>query len=564
MKNQYKDQLSSISPSEAFKRNLKDMMAKEFANQATTIIHEETGCKFNWTKYSRYIACAACIAMIVATIGVTSAINGGFRSLKSYDAAENESTDISLFMNGTDSGETESVVEDSAEDPSPRVEDEPAEEVDDDIDITAEEEASETEEYEYEVEEDAAVESAEDDISWDTPMSSIAASKSAYAPENYDGEYYAEDYVYVAGGSGSTEALSVWDSEDTDVSYNDVCNDILSDLGQVGLIKFDIKEIVASDMANSITGSDSFADENTLYKVELVYDYLTNESADGEIYVSCRGNEIVQEKGFPMFEVGDTVLAVVEPGESYCRMIEQLVYEVHRVSSIDIGYHLVYGNVDPGYTDMGLLDMERSVVTSTSNNPAEYTNKVAVKELTRYLRRNLKKREIGFADMTTAEEITGNVVVDTPIVDDPIQEGSLSMKLDDVKFTVGGMSVTVGMDGAELADMDYFSENSILDSGMSVAAIGKNMILFDGAKAYTGKVVMVEVNESGSPLPMKLNGFTVGADWAAAVSALGISISPEDDQICDIEVVSGNDILYRITITVEKGTVKSILLNGMI
>ncbi len=562
MNNQYKNQLGSLTLSQDFKASLKEKMAAEVSSHATTVIHEET--KINWNKYSRYIACAACLVMVVATVSVMGVINSGMKSAEASDAAT-ENFMASPEANGADDGiiygieieeDEDAVIDEVAENEIPA--EQPAESSND---IAAPAAETEEAEEEVEVEEEAAV--AEEDS-----IATNEMTKSGYAPENYDGDYFAEDYVYVNEGSGSIEALSIWESADTDISYNSVCEDILKDYEGVAFVKFDITEILDGDTADSITDDENFSAENTLYRAALTYDYLINDSADGEIYVAMVGNTLVQEKGMPIFEEGDTVLACLAPENGYYKMVDQLIYEVHRVNSIDIAYHLLYGNVDPGYTDMGILDMERSIITSTSNNPAEYTNKAAVKELSRYIKRNFKKREIGMLDMTgTVEELPVEVPEGNDnevIVDDPIQEGGLSIPAENVSITISNKSLTIGMDASELTSISLYAVKNTLENGNAAISIDSNLIHLDSPTHFTGKVVAIEINKSGGILPFKLNNISVGANWSNVISALGIDIPSEANQICDIDVIQDGMPVYRITFTVVNGSVTKIFINGVI
>lgn len=565
MNNQYKNQLSSVTLSDDFKASLKERMAAEVASHATTVIREDSA-KINWNKYSRYIACAACLVMVIATVSVMGVFNSGMKADKSNEAAQ-DSFMASPEANGADNGMlydipveeyNDTVAEEATED-SVEV-DKPVESNENSAVPTVESEEAETEEE---------VEADEDDVHWEEPLTNEFV-KSGYAPENYDGDYFAEDYVYINEGSGNVEALSIWESADTDISYNSVCENILKDYESVAFVKFDVLEVMSSDAADSITEDEDFSAVNSLYRASLTYDYLTNDSADGEIFVSMVGNSLVQEKGMPMFEEGDTVLACLAPENGYYKMVDQLIYEVQRVNSIDIAYHLLYENVDPGYTDMGILDMERSVVTSTSNNPAEYTNKAAVKELSRYIKRNFKKREIGMLDMTgTVEELpvevpeTDNDIGET-IVDDPIQEGGLSIPAENILITVSNKPIGIGTDASELTSISVYAQRKTLENGNAALAIGSNMIHMDNPVHYSGKIIAVEINENGGMLPFKLNNISVGTSWPQVISSLGIDISPEANQICDVDVIQEGMPIYRITFTVENGIVAKIFINGLI
>lgn len=561
MKNQYKIEVDQISLSESFKQSLKDKMAAEYAAEAANTLNSKK--TFNFNKYSKYIATAACLVLIAATVSVVSALNGGFAVEKSADSlfmAEDsapESSDMGIpeNANGLTYGlEDDADVEAEEEMDEAIVVEEPVDDVavDDPMPTTEEAEAAVTEaevETEEEVVEDAVLTDEEEVL------------KSAFAPENYDGEYFAEDYILSTSAANSENISTVENVVEVlgnkEITYSELCSDIKK-LDEVGFAKFRIVEVLSAEDANAVAASDSFADKNTMYRAELIYDYLNNTSVEGELYVTAYGNEAVQQEGLPTFAEGDVILAGIDNGDEYTELLEEMVYMVYRVNGVDIAYHLVYENMDPGDTNMGILDMETEMVTTTENNPAKFTHKAAVKELTRYVRRNFEKREFTFADLS---KVNLNETENEEATEEVVSSGEVSVNASAIKLMIGIKSINPAGSGSQIRDFANNATATETGEDSCTVKFGQNAVTFEGTSPYVGNIRSIEINSIGSGNMMFTinSSIGIGSSWQHVVSSLGLEIEPAENAVASIAVMSGEWVSYTMTVTVENGVITQIL-----
>lgn len=549
MVNRYKEELSKVVLSTEQKQKLMDAMVSEYQKEAG---HSVIKTKSIWSRYSKYIACAACLAVVVAAVGITSAANMGFGAKTNDFAMLDSSLDqAESYYDDFEEYEEESAV-DAPEDFVVE-----SDEEDDDIVVESPVENDElTASNSFDANEQES-KSAENDGFEDTSV----ATGSQYAPENYDGEYFAEDYVFVPTANTTIEVQNLISVDGSQITYNELCNALPDLYETVGFVKFEITDILSDDEANAISGDESFSEEYTMYKAELIYDYLTYESASGEMYISAYGNSTVQTEGTPMFAVGDTILALVDPSGDYVKIIEEMVYQVHRVNGVDIAYHVLYEGIDPGDTNMGILEMEMDVYTTTINNAAHYTSKSAVKELTRYVRRNFTKRGIPVADMTNYVLPSGSNATDTDIPEtegsDITEIGEYGLSADSIVFKIKNVEMQPLGDQSDWSQFKTYSYKTTLSDGSTVLKFGNNIVTYEG-EAYNGNVTKIEINESSLLCPFTVNGVTAGDLWTDAVSAIGADITPQYEEEVTFDVVSGDEVIYQITFDVKKGSVNSI------
>ncbi|MBQ8395729.1 MAG: hypothetical protein IJX54_01875 [Oscillospiraceae bacterium] len=566
MKNQYKIEVDQISLSESFKQSLKEKMAAEYAAEAANTL--KTKKSFNFSKYSKYIATAACLVLIAATVSVVSALNGGFAVEKSADSlfraedlapesnnmgADTESIDSDGLTYGLEEDD-DAPVEDTVESEDEAiVVEEPVEDivVEDALPSVEESESAVTEAENEEVVEEAVLTEEEEVL------------KSAFAPENYDGEYFAEDYILSTSAANNENISTVENIVDVlgnkEITYSELCSEI-DDMDEVGFAKFRIVEVLSEEDANAVAENDSFADENTMYRAELIYDYLNNTSVDGELYVTAYGNSSIQQEGFPAFAEGDVILAGIDNSDGYSSLLEEMVYMVYRVNGVDIAYHLVYENMDPGDTNMGILDMETEMVTTTENNPAKFTHKAAVKELTRYVRRNFEKREFTFADLV-------NVIVneseneETTLPEETVVSGEVSVNVSAIKLMIGSKSINPAGSGSQIRDFANYVTATETGEDSCTVKFGQNAVTFEGTSPYVGNIRSIEINSIGSGNMMFTinSSIGIGSSWQHVVSSLGLEIEPAENAVVDVAVMSGDWVSYTMTVTVENGVVTQIL-----
>lgn len=589
---QYKSDVRTLVLSDSFKQGLKEKMAKEYALVAT-----ETTAK-PWMKYSKYIATAACLVLIVATIGVVSLMGDNFRLEKSADnVQEANMSDDALYSAGDAGTDTDTTEYDDM----PVTEEEVIEE-----DVVAEEEEDAVIEEE-EVEEAAPV--VEEAPAEEAPAENATGEseedyKSSYAPEDYDGEYYAEDYIVANDISPDYTALNVATSmkllsdysenddfsplpteeeapettvtiEDEepvadltfgyeDISYGEFSLNTLRYLDTVNFVKFTVEDVYSADDAVALTSDDSFETEKTLYKINLTYDYLNGTELDSDLYLAYPGTTENQLAGRPVLAEGEKYLTCLTFDNGYAEMLFELSYAVHRINGLDIAYHLVGGNgIDPGYTNMGMLDVEREVVTTTLNNPAVYTHKAAVKELTRYIKRKWGREDYTFTDFGNTSSSGDNAETEESL---PIIPGELVSELD---LTLTSGEVSVSLNGAEFDPKgngsEFYNELNRLSNGSGSSSENSYLsfiggrISFSSSSTFGGNITEISMSE-GTTLPIKVNGVGIGDSMDALVEAF--SIRHNVDGILTLRILTANadGVAYDVAISVVDNIITEIVI----
>ncbi len=193
-------------------------------------------------------------------------------------------------------------------------------------------------------------------------------------------------------------------TEGYSVKYYDVRDGTVANLDNVALIRFRILDAYSGSEISANTDREVTIDpdKETLYKINVGYDYFESEDPDVVTWMINVGNESYQLIGRPVMQ-GEYVAVATVNTEGVVELVPELVYAVHNVGGLDIAYH-VYSDegfmVDPGDTNMGIMPEELEFTTTTSNNPEIYTQKAAVRELTSYLRRNILRMEPTLAELS--------------------------------------------------------------------------------------------------------------------------------------------------------------------
>lgn len=585
---QYKNDVSSLKLSDSFKQSLKESMAKEFASVAVN----ETPAR-PWMKYSKYIATAACLVLIVATIGVVSLMGDNLRVEKSADTAqENSSMAPETFdAKGGDEGVDEAVTDDVDYDVVVE------EDVEDDVSVV-EEDADDELEVDAAVEDELeeVVEEVDPEIDEMIEEAPAEVYKSVYAPEDYDGEYYAEDYIVGNATSPDYEAVNIAKSfrdlseygEEIDdapvaeeapadeeevseittdeydgMSYSELCLNTLQHMDSVNFVKFTVKDVYSADDAVAITGDTSFKNEKTLYEINLTYDYLNSTELDITMLLAGVGTEENQILGRPVMEDGEKYLACLTFDNEYAEMLYELSYQVHRINGLDVAYHLTGGEgIDPGYTNMGMLDLEYEVITTTVNNPALYTHKAAVKELSRYIKRNWTRQEFEFTDFdnldgSTSETPDGDE--DLPIITGDIVE-ELALELDSSEVTVeleGTAFDPKGFGNEISGKLTNKSYSSTSTSDSSWIEYSGATIKFSSPTTFRGPISEIVLTD-GTSLKMEVNGVGIGDTMDELVKAFNVKHSVDGKLSLSIVTSNANGTAYVISIEVVDNVIKQI------
>ncbi len=594
---QYKNEVSSLKLSDSFKQNLKESMAKEFAAVAVTEVPVKP-----WMKYSKYIATAACLALIIATVSVVSLMGDGFKVEKAMDNANAE-----VAMEDSFKPENTNGVE------SPSTEEEPIEE-----DVTVDDETIEEEIDDAPIipEEDPAVNTEsdvqEEEMIEDEFESEESAPLSAYTPAEYDGEYVTTDYViandtnpeYSAVNiSGTVETLASYvytmeveendeyideepvaeedevieeedevdeaplgpsyKYEDSGISYSELSLNKLRHMDSINFVRFSITNVYSADEAYAMTGDEEFLNCKTLYEVNVNYDYINSAELDVTLNLAAYGTSQNQLAGRPVMEEGDRMVACLTfDNEGYVEMLEELTYVIHRINGLDVAYHLAGGSgVNPGDTHMGMLDIEREVITTTLNNPAQYTHKAALKELYRYLRRNWQREEYPITDFNSLDMDVNEKEEEqeqTPS-EPPVEKLKKSYsEYADVSITVDGEAFDPKGDGSLINEK---FRNDAIGTGSSST---KSYINFNGANIYfdtrtlfVGSMTEISL-ETGCELPIKVNGVGIGDTMDALVDAFSIRNYVDGKLTLYIDAVNEFGIEYTVTFEVEDNVIVKI------
>ena len=408
---------------------------------------------------------------------------------------------------------------------------------------------------------------------------------------DYDGEYYTYDYVLAlaedaylpeaevfsdyedfAAEKSSDRIAASFDTGYDALNFYDVLDNAIAAEGDnVGatLVSMEILGIVSdSQLPAPVEGL------YTLYEVNINYDYLNLESCDIDAYVWIKGTESAQLAGMPVYAKGDDIFASLTMAENgSVTVVDEILYDVYTLNDVDIAYHRGYEDINPGYTDMGILDNEREFITTTTNNPVVYTHKASVKELSRYIRRKINEKELNYADLETLAAISRGEAVpaisdgsddDTTFDDgtdvgdniEPVTSLSLNVSDSDIALSYSGQNIILD-DSSSASSMEAALKSSAtgtISSGTELNMMfvgGKMTIKTDdqGNKSISG----IEITSAGCPLDISFNGVKVGDSLESVVSALGITENMAPD--CTV-VFSSNSM--EVTLSFEYG-----VLSGM-
>ncbi len=598
----YRKEVGQILLSSDFKEQLKKKCIEAAANPSEAkITVSDGGSKDNGSKIKlyKYVAIAACLIASVSIVGTASLVGNNYFSVKSADNAnlasdetiedeadepdmngqnfiseqetELKSTDTDSFDSSIDSYDTSSEMPDTDEYVEP-----------DSTDVN------------FPLTPDT-------DTDYDNSLPPSNAIPTNLNAESYTGEYYTEDYVLFstrqrAGGDANVyddykaleknadsdyssyslsnnsslgddsefnnfgdvlveEAVEAIEADKNvfgdgvDLSYSkaynfyDILNNQLKDASDTlgaSLVRMTIQYPV-TNASVPVPKSGGY----TLYSAEIDYDYLNQKSSDQTVYVWLRGTQDDQILGMPAYSEGDEIIAsLFLRKDGYVTAIDELIYDVYSLNDLDLAYHRVYENINPGNTDMGILDAEREYLTTTDNNPALYVHKASVKELTRYIRRKVLGENYKLCDLEElsmvsmgikqySDTVSANTQPEEPTA--PIEAPVKSIK---VNASDSWMIITAGNDTIYLKDevstkkLDSVYKNSASGStsdGISSTAlfIG-GRLSFDSPSVFTGGLTEIEISNSGCPLDISFKGVRIGDSLEDALAAFNIDISLEE------------------------------------
>ncbi len=586
---EYKDEVGSLCLSAEFKESLKKACISEAAKAAKgdkdkpQIELSEGGASnkevMSKMKLYKYISIAACLVAVISSIGVVSLMSSRIKT-KSYDAYQNRSADSEsdvtadgddVLMNSADADVDDVADEEYApNEPATAsngidpMSDEPVQGYYDSEDTPVDKPLTEE------------TEPADDD---DSQVYSITMNS-----PDYDGDYNTEDYILMLNSSAQVENAKLYDdvselkeaipednspensidstesgeqnapesreaSDYTALNFYDLLAAQLkqeAESGGASLIRMRIEGKADSGSSPAPYSSGLY----TPYDVNIEYDYLNQTGCDVNARVWIKGTEENQIEGMPIYSKGDTILTSLYVNENgSVTVVDELLYDVYNMSGQDIAYHRYYERINPGYTDMGILEQESSFVTTTENNPVKYVHKAVTKELSRYIRRKIVGENYNFVDL----EWLGKVSVgEADPWQEPEPEPENNQNPDDtqepedntdvperepiknarVRTTDEKMIITVAGEQIKLSDeasCEYIEstfKNSASSTSStdyySIAMFVGGKLTFNSNQIFKGGLTAIEISSVGCPLNLRFNGVSVGDSLESAVETLGI------------------------------------------
>lgn len=586
---EYKDEVGSLCLSAEFKESLKKACISEAAKAAKgdkdkpQIELSEGGASnkevMSKMKLYKYISIAACLVAVISSIGVVSLMSSRIKT-KSYDAYQNRSADSEsdvtadgddVLMNSADADVDDVADEEYApNEPATAsngidpMSDEPVQGYYDSEDTPVDEPLTEE------------TEPADDD---DSQVYSITMNS-----PDYDGDYNTEDYILMLNSSAQVENAKLYDdvselkeaipednspensidstesgeqnapesreaSDYTALNFYDLLAAQLkqeAESGGASLIRMRIEGKADSGSSPAPYSSGLY----TPYDVNIEYDYLNQTGCDVNARVWIKGTEENQIEGMPIYSKGDTILTSLYVNENgSVTVVDELLYDVYNMSGQDIAYHRYYERINPGYTDMGILEQECSFVTTTENNPVKYVHKAVTKELSRYIRRKIVGENYNFVDL----EWLGKVSVgEADPWQEPEPEPENNQNPDEtqepedntdvperepiknarVRTTDEKMIITFAGEQIKLSDeasCEYIEstfKNSASSTSStdyySIAMFVGGKLTFKSNQVFKGGLTAIEISSVGCPLDLSFNGVSVGDSLESAVETLGI------------------------------------------
>lgn len=586
---EYKDEVGSLCLSAEFKESLKKACISEAAKAAKgdkdkpQIELSEGGASnkevMSKMKLYKYISIAACLVAVISSIGVVSLMSSRIKT-KSYDAYQNRSADSEsdvtadgddVLMNSADADVDDVADEEYApNEPATAsngidpMSDEPVQGYYDSEDTPVDKPLTEE------------TEPADDD---DSQVYSITMNS-----PDYDGDYNTEDYILMLNSSAQVENAKLYDdvselkeaipednspensidstesgeqnapesreaSDYTALNFYDLLAAQLkqeAESGGASLIRMRIEGKADSGSSPAPYSSGLY----TPYDVNIEYDYLNQTGCDVNARVWIKGTEENQIEGMPIYSKGDTILTSLYVNENgSVTVVDELLYDVYNMSGQDIAYHRYYERINPGYTDMGILEQESSFVTTTENNPVKYVHKAVTKELSRYIRRKIVGENYNFVDLEWLGKVSVGVADpwqepepepennqnpdDTQEPEDntdvperePIKNARVRTTDEKMIITVAGEQIKLS-DEASCEYIESTFKNSASSTSStdyySIAMFVGGKLTFNSNQVFKGGLTAIEISSVGCPLNLRFNGVSVGDSLESAVETLGI------------------------------------------
>ncbi len=187
-------------------------------------------------------------------------------------------------------------------------------------------------------------------------------------------------------------------------SYEEL-QDFMNSYEDISFVEYEIISQYSPEEAFAKTGDEIFKYSTTLYQAHIYYDYLHDTPVDIIVDLAKAGMPDQQIENNPPYAIGQKIISALSGFNSTsCVAIPELVYYVYDVSGIDLAYHVGNENVSVKSAafvnlDMNLIENERSVVTTTTNNPVKFTQKSTVDDLAQFIKQDWQARGYKFFDV---------------------------------------------------------------------------------------------------------------------------------------------------------------------
>ncbi|MCD8107449.1 MAG: hypothetical protein LUE20_05745 [Oscillospiraceae bacterium] len=613
----------------------------ETEEKAPEITETKSGKIYSQMKVYRYVAIAACVVAAISIVGGASIMSSVFSTtMRSSDSASTEDIMTESIEETDTMTEDDDDVIDVADEPVEATDDiivaDPATDVDDSEDAEYEEEEAADESNILTGSSTSSASSyTPDDYDGDYNTedyvlggSNTNASNTADVYSSFSALAADVGYVSYSTDSGNDEdilegsdydtdyeeALPVEDTYDGDTvessdfdtpvkDYDEAASSSLPDITTNYGTASNFYDILYNQMGDesdtigvslvwiTITGTPDASGVPspstggyTLYSANISYDYLNAVSCDIDIYVWIKGTEDYQVEGMPTYEAGDELIVSLILGENGCiTVIDELIYDAYTLNGVDIVYHRVYENVNPGSTDMGILDSEREYYTTTSNNPVIYVHKASARELTRYIRRKVSGEGYSLADLEKISQYSmGLVSYSTFTVSssgdteeeetDTSSEAKSTLTLNAAsstsyfELTAAGEDISMN-DSSSAERLGELYQSSMTgtssEDGTSTAMFVGGHLTFSSETPFTGGITEIEITSSGCPLDIQFRGISVGDSLATVKEKLSTSSTDVVSQnLTDDCVITVKSNYGTVKLTVEYGVLTKIVITA--
>lgn len=178
-------------------------------------------------------------------------------------------------------------------------------------------------------------------------------------------------------------------------SYEDLAENDLPYRKNLCFIAFEVESVYSEEEEIGIVGESR---SSTLYKAHVYYDFLSDSECDYYINIYHAGDETSQYYGCPGYAVGHKYAAAVSGNETWVVANTKLEFSIYTINDVEFAYHHCAEEIklsgDYVNLDLEMTDSEKSVITTTKNNPVLYTQKSTVKSLGSFIRDDWSSRGI--------------------------------------------------------------------------------------------------------------------------------------------------------------------------